>query len=344
MALNLLNHKTNTNKSNKLLSKDSRLKKIISVINYLNKSFEEKYDILIHRIHFNSDKLKELYPHHQVDILRVLNSNINKEGYKPTVIRTLREDLRFLIHIKAIEKKILTFSNNLGKFKGKLCIYKVSPIAHKLIVAYFDSYKAGLHRKVKEEKDILGAENVTENVTVYINHYNNIYNKNSIKPIFKKKSPTKKIKNKREFVKNNLEKRLKLPKEITKEIKKIIKHTKNPEKTYKNTLFNYKDFFSYLSYDYKKEDILPFFLSKLKEYKNKIHFMRKYAPYKTDFYLLVGEFKDLYNSKWKTNKKTNYSGHIKHIANNILNKILKKELNFEWFTRKTKSKKKRNNK
>ncbi|PRQ92052.1 hypothetical protein CV643_05565 [Borreliella burgdorferi] len=327
MALNLLNHnKTNTNK---LLSKDSRLKKIISVINYLNKSFEKKYDISIYRIHFNSEKLKELYPHHQIDILRVLNSNISKEGYKPTVIRTLREDLRFLIHIKAIEKKILTFSNNLGKFKGKLCIYKVSPIAYKLISAYFEAYKADLYRKIKKSKDKLGIQNVTKNVTVYINHNKNIYNKNSIENIFKKSYIKEKIKNKKEFTKNTLEKRLKLPKEITKEIKNIAKNTKNPEKTYKNTLFNYKDFLNYLSYDYKKEDILSFFLSKLKEYKNKIHFMKKYAPYKTDFYLLVGEFKDLYHSKWKTNKKTNFSGHVKEIANNILNKILEKELKFE---------------
>ncbi|WP_418456591.1 plasmid maintenance protein [Borreliella lusitaniae] len=312
MALNLLNHKTNTNK---LLSKDSRLKKIISVINYLNKSFEKKYDVSIYRIHFNSEKLKELYPHHQGDILRVLNSNINKEGYKPTVIRTLREDLRFLIHIKAIEKKILTFSNNLGKFKGKLCIYKTSPNAYKLIDAYFSSYKADLYRKVKKEKDNLKTQNVTKNVTIYINPYNIIYNKNSIKPIFKKNHNNKE---------NILEKKLKLSKKITKEIKNIAKYTKNPEKTYKNTLFNYKDFFNYLSYDYKKEDILSFFLRKFKEYKNKIHFMRQYASYKTDFYLLAGEFKDLYNSKWKTNAKTNFSGHAKYIASNVLNKILKK--------------------
>lgn len=324
MVLNSLDHnhnKANTNKSNKLLLKDSRLKKVISVINYLNKSFEEKYAASIHRIHFNSEKLKALHPHHQGDILRVLNSNINKESYKPTVIRTLREDLRFLIRIKAIEKRMLTFSNNLGKFKGKLCIYKVSPIAYKLIDAYFSSTKAALYKKVKKEKDNFVTENVTENVTVYITPYNNIYNKNSIKSIFKKNS------NKKELNKPILEKKLKLSKEITKEIKSIIKHTKNPEKTYKNTLFNYKDFFNYLSYDYKKEDILSFFLSKLKEYKNKIHFMRQYAPYKTDFYLLVGEFKDSYSSKWKiNNKKTNFSGNAKHIASNILNRILKKEL------------------
>ncbi|MCD2383384.1 plasmid maintenance protein [Borreliella burgdorferi] len=331
MALNLLNHNHNKTNTNKLLSKDSRLKKIISVINYLNKSFEKKYDISIYRIHFNSEKLKELYPHHQIDILRVLNSNISKEGYKPTVIRTLREDLRFLIHIKAIEKKILTFSNNLGKFKGKLCIYKVSPIAYKLISAYFEAYKADLYRKIKKSKDGLDTQNVTKNVTVYINYHKNIYNKNSIETIFKKSYTKKKTKkkNKKEFTKNNLEKRLKLPEEITKEIISIAKKTKNPDKTYKNTLFNYKDFLNYLSYDYKKEDISYFFLSKLKEYKNKIHFMRKYAPYKTDFYLLAGEFKDSYHSKWKTNKKTNFSGHVKEIANNILSKILEKELKFE---------------
>ncbi|MGF7102129.1 hypothetical protein HNP70_001149 [Borreliella kurtenbachii] len=120
-----------------------------------------------------------------------------------------------------------------------------------------------------------------------------------------------------------------LPTEIAKEIKSIVKHTKNPEKAYKNTLLNHKDFLNQLSYDYKKEDILSFFLSKLKKYKNKIHFMKQYAPYKTDFYLLLGEFKDLYKSKWKTNKKTNFSGHPKQIAKQILDRILKKELNVE---------------
>ncbi|WP_418905318.1 plasmid maintenance protein (plasmid) [Borreliella turdi] len=309
MKLNLFNqsHKANTKKSNRLLSRDSRLKKVISVINYLNKSFENKYNVSIHRIHFNYEKLKELHPHSQGDILRVLNSNISKEGYKLTVLRTLREDLRFLIHIKAMKKKILTFSNNLKGFKGKLCIYKISSIAYKLIDDYFNNTKVDLYRKVKKEKDNL----VTKNVTVFIKPHNNIYNKNSIKPIFKK---------------NIIEKKLKLSLEITNKIKNIVKYTKNPEKTYKNTIYNCKDFFSYLSFDYKKEDILSFFISKLKEYKNKIHFMRQHAPYKTDFYILAGEFKDLYNSKWKTNdKKPNFSGHVKHITSNILDRILKKE-------------------
>lgn len=316
MTSYLPKHKNN---ASKLLPKDSRLKKIVSVINFLNKKFEEKYNISINKIHFNSEKLKVLHPHHQGDILKVLNSNITKEKYKPTVIRTLREDLRFLISIKAIEKKILTFSNNLKKFKGKLCIYTVSPITYKLIDDYFNNTKVELYRKVKKEKDNISIKNVTKNVTVYINTYNNKYKKNSILPIFKKNSENGNI----------LEKKLKLSKEITEKIKKIVKYTKNPEKTYKNTLFNYKDFFNYLSFDYKKEDILSFFLSKLKEYKNKIHFMRKCATtYKTDFYLLTGEFKDIYTPKWKVNKInkiTNFSGHAKDIANDILNKILKRK-------------------
>ncbi|XPC86259.1 hypothetical protein QIA43_05080 (plasmid) [Borreliella andersonii] len=45
--------------------------------------------------------------------------------------------------------------------------------------------------------------------------------------------------------------------------------------------------------------------------------MRKYAPYKTDFYLLAGKFRDIYTTKWKANKIINFSGHAKHIANNI---------------------------
>ncbi len=48
-------HQINTNKSNKLLSKDCKLKKIISVIIYLNKEFEKKYNESIHRIHFDPE-------------------------------------------------------------------------------------------------------------------------------------------------------------------------------------------------------------------------------------------------------------------------------------------------
>ncbi len=178
-------------KSNKLLSKDCKLKKIISVIIYLNKEFEKKYNISIHRIHFDSEKLKELRVHHQGDILRVLNSNIYKENKKETTINTLRIDLRFLVKLKALEKRILAFSNNFGEFKGKLCIYKVSPIAHKLIDAYFSNTKADLIKKVKEEKDALKEkkrsfkpQNITENITVYNKQYINIYNKNSIENSF----------------------------------------------------------------------------------------------------------------------------------------------------------------
>ncbi|MCD2388620.1 plasmid maintenance protein, partial [Borreliella burgdorferi] len=143
------NHNHQTNK-NKLLGKICRLKKIISVINYLNKEFKKKYNTSINKEHFTSKKVKELRVHHQGDILRVLNSNIYKENKKETTINTLRIDLRFLIKLKALEKRILTFSNNFGEFKGKLCIYKVSSIAHKLIDAYFSSTKADLIKKVKK--------------------------------------------------------------------------------------------------------------------------------------------------------------------------------------------------
>lgn len=293
-------------KSNKLLSKDCKLKKIISVIIYLNKEFEKKYNVSIHRIHFDSEKLKELRVHHQGDILRVLNSNIYKENKKETTINTLRIDLRFLVKLKALEKRILAFSNNFGEFKGKLCIYKVSPIAHKLIDAYFSSTKADLIKKVKEEKDTLKEkkrsfkyQNITENITVYNKQYINIYNKNSIKNSFFKR------------------------------IKSAISNTKEPIKTLKNTLLNYKDFKNYLKYDYEVKDIKEFFLSKLNLYKHKIHFMRKTAPYKTDFYTLAGEFKDTYTTKWKANKITSFSGHAGIIASNILADILTKELKFE---------------
>ncbi len=286
-------------KSNKLLSKDCKLKKIISVIIYLNKEFEKKYNVSIHRIHFDSEKLKGLRVHHQGDILRVLNSNIYKENKKETTINTLRTDLRFLVKLKVLEKRILTFSNNFGEFKGKLCIYKVSPIAHKLIDAYFSSTKADLIKRVKEEKESFKPQNITENITVYNKQYINIYNKNSIE--------------------NSL----------SKKIKSIISNTKEPIKTLKNTLLNYKDFKNYLKYDYEVKDIKEFFLSKLNRYKHKIHFMRKTAPYKTDFYTLAGEFKDIYTTKWKVNKITSSSGHAGIIANKILANILTKGLKFE---------------
>ncbi|KEO61969.1 plasmid maintenance protein [Borreliella garinii] len=296
-------------KSNKLLSKDCKLKKIISVIIYLNKEFEKKYNASIHRIHFDPEKLKELRVHHQGDILRVLNSNIYKENKKETTINTLRIDLRFLVKLKALEKRILTFSNNFGEFKGKLCIYKVSPIAHKLIDAYFSSTKAGLIKKVKEEKDTLREkkesfkpQNITENITVYNKQYIKTYNKNSIENSFFKR------------------------------IKSMISNTKEPIKTLKNTLLNYKDFKNYLKYDYEVKDIKEFFLSKLNLYKHKIHFMRKTAPYKTDFYTLAGEFKDTYATKWKVNKITSFSGHAGIIASNILADILTRGLKFEQFT------------
>ncbi|AAC66174.1 hypothetical protein B1U23_05715 (plasmid) [Borreliella burgdorferi] len=299
-------HQINTNKSNKLLSKDCKLKKIISVIIYLNKEFEKKYNESIHRIHFDPEKLKEIRVHHQGDILRVLNSNIHRENKKETTINTLRIDLRFLVKLKALEKRMLTFSNNFGEFRGKLCIYKASPIAYKLIDTYFSNTKSDLIKKVKKEKDVLREkkehckpQNITENITVYNKQYINIYNKNSIENSFLKK------------------------------IKSIVSNTKNPIKTLKNTLLNYKDFKNYLKYDYEVKDIKEFFLSKLNIYKHKIHFMRKIAPYKTDFYTLAGEFKDIYTTKWKADKITSFSGHAGTIANNILSKILSKGLKFE---------------
>ncbi|WP_210360880.1 plasmid maintenance protein [Borreliella garinii] len=292
------NHNHQTNK-NKLIGKICRLKKIISVINYLNKEFKKKYNTSINKEHFTSEKVKELRVHHQGDILRVLNSNIHKENKKETTINTLRIDLKFLVNLKALEKRILTFSNNFGEFKGKLCIYKVSPIAYKLINAYFNNTKVDLIKKVKEEKESFNPKNITENITVYNKQYINIHNKNSIENSFFKR------------------------------IKSIISNTKEPIKSLKNTLLNYKDFKNYLKYDYEIKDIKEFFLSKLSLYKHKIHFMRKSAPYKTDFYNLAGEFKDTYTTKWKVNKITSFSGHARIIANNILVNTLTKGLKFE---------------
>ncbi|MCD2415933.1 plasmid maintenance protein [Borreliella burgdorferi] len=306
MKLDTPNHIHQANK-NKLLSKVSRLKKIVSVIIYLNKEFEKKYNTSINAKRFTSEeKAKELRIHHQGDILRVLNSNIHKENKKETTINTLRMDLRFLIKLRILEKRMLAFSNNFGEFKGKLCIYKTSHIAHKLIDAYFNSTKKDLIKKVKEEKDDLNKkkesfnpQNITENITVYNKYYINKYNKNSMEKSFFKK------------------------------IKSIIYNTKEPTKTLKNALLNYKDFENYLKYNYELKDIKEFFLFKLSLYKHKIHFMRKIAPYKTDFYVLAGEFKDIYTTKWKTNKTTSFSGHAGVIANNILTNILKKGSKFE---------------
>ncbi len=313
------NHSHQTHK-NKLLSKIYRLKKIISVIIYLNKEFEKTHGAPINKEHFTFEKVKELRIHHQGDILRVLNSNIHKENKKETTINTLRSDLRFLVNLKALKKRILTFSNNFGEFKGKLCIYKVLPIAHRLIDEYFSSTKVDLIKKVNEEKNALNEEknalneeknalneekryfkskNITKNITVYNKKYINIYKKNSIENSFFKR------------------------------IKSIISNTKEPIKTLKNTLLNYKDFKNYLKYDYEAKDIKEFFLYKLRFYKDKIHFMRKTAPYKTDFYIIAGEFKDSYATKWKVNKTTRFSGNAGIIANDILAEILRKGLKFE---------------
>lgn len=271
MKLIIPNYNCHYKTTKKLLSKNLRIKKIISIINHLNKKFEENYNINLRKIYFANEKLFILGIHHQQDILNILNSFLIKEGYKPTTIRTLREDLRFLIHIKAINKRILTFSNNLGQFKGKLCIYQTSSISYSIINAYFSGTKLDLFKKINANKEELKPQNVTQNVTVYNKSLININNKNSKNSLFK-------------------------------EIKIITANTKQPEKTLKNALLNYKDFKNYLKEDYQTEDIKEFYLKNLKIYKNKIHFMRKNAPYKTDFFKIAGEFKDTYTSKWKLNQ------------------------------------------
>ncbi|MCD2401698.1 plasmid maintenance protein [Borreliella bissettiae] len=258
------------NKTKRLLSKNLRLKKIISIIIFLNKKFEESYNTSLHKMSFLNGTLCILI-HHQQDILNILNSFIIKEGYKPTTIRTLREDLRFLIKIKAINKRILAFSNNIGQFKGKLCIYQTSRISYSIIDTYFSSIKLELSKKIKSNKEKLKSENVTENVTVCNKKLIKNNNKNSRNSLFEK-------------------------------VKKIVAHTKYPEKTLKNALLNYKDFNNYLKYDYQTKDIKEFYLKNLKKYRNKIHFMRQNANYETDFFKLVGEFKDTYINKWKINQ------------------------------------------
>ncbi|ATH10747.1 plasmid maintenance protein [Borreliella burgdorferi] len=279
----LSNYKQQNNK-NKLLNKVCRLKKLISVIIYLNKVFEKKTNAPINKTYFTFKKTKELCVHHQKDILNVLNTHIALEGYKITTINTIRADLKFLANIKAIEKRILTFSNNLNNFKGKLCIYQVSNIAYNIIEDYFNNTRANLLEKVKEEKDILRHKNTTKNMTVY---------------------------NKEKIKRNNKN-------SLFERIKKISQKTKNPLSTLKNALTNFKYFNSYLKHDYLRKDIENFYIKALNKYKNKIHFMQKSAPYKTDFYILAGEFKENHINKWKlTSNKT---------LNNYLINVIRKKI------------------
>ncbi|WP_184107865.1 plasmid maintenance protein [Borreliella lanei] len=74
-------------------------------------------------------------------MLNILNSFLKKLGYKDTALRTLRKNLRLLIRDHIIERRILTFQNNINQFKDKLFIYKVKSNAYNLINSYFSSVK-----------------------------------------------------------------------------------------------------------------------------------------------------------------------------------------------------------
>ncbi|AHH11301.1 Hypothetical protein BCO_0016301 (plasmid) [Borrelia coriaceae ATCC 43381] len=128
-----------------------------------------------------------------------------------------------------------------------------------------------------------------------------------------------------------LEKFEKIKKKDLNEIKNIVKK----QISYKNTLWNLKDFMEELK-EYDEKNAINFFKIILKKKKNKIWFMSKRNA-KTDFKTIIGTFKD--KNKTKTQKlylnqikihqpKLDYIDNPNEIlkANELIKKIIKIEV------------------
>nr|WP_255315137.1 plasmid maintenance protein [Borrelia miyamotoi] len=88
-----------------------------------------------------------------------------------------------------------------------------------------------------------------------------------------------------------LQKFRRVKKEDLNEIQDIVK----TQLSYKNTLWNFKDFMEELR-EYDEKDAINFFKIILRKKRNKIWFMSKRSK-KTDFNMIIGEFKDKNKTK-----------------------------------------------
>ncbi|WP_424632710.1 plasmid maintenance protein [Borreliella lusitaniae] len=228
------------------------------------------------------------------NVVVMTNSILEKKGFKKVTKRTIQNDIKIFENLGLIKSHF----NPLGKNNGSFTYYTINKTLEKLAkkiisTAYFINKKINYEKsKNKELKKIKTIEEsqkykISYQITSHVLSKNKSkYYKNS-KYCFKEKNIKKTI----NFLEREIKKKYKSIN--LEEIKKITENITS----YKNSLWNLKDFMEEL-FEYEKKEIIKFFKKTLEKKKKKVWFMAKKFK-NTDFNELVIEFKNK-NKRKKT--------------------------------------------
>ncbi|MCD2349273.1 plasmid maintenance protein [Borreliella americana] len=250
------------------------------------------------------------------NVVAMTNSILEKKGFKKVTKRTIQNDIKIFETLGLIKSHF----NPLGKNNGSFTYYTINKVLEKLAkkiisTAYFIDKKT--KHEISKNKHIKKIKIIEESQKYKISH--------QITSHVLSNSKSKYYKNSKNYFKKsnqNLKKTIKfLEKEIKKKsisinLEEIKKITEN-RITYKNSLWNLKDFMEEL-YEYEEKKIIKFFKKTLEKKKKKIWFMAKKFK-KTDFNELIKEFK----IKNKIKRKSNFENENQiRTSNNIKNAIV----------------------
>ncbi|MCD2318923.1 plasmid maintenance protein [Borreliella burgdorferi] len=250
------------------------------------------------------------------NVVAMTNSILEKKGFKRVTKRTIQNDIKIFETLGLIKSHF----NPLGKNNGSFTYYTINKALEKLAkkiisTAYFIDKKTK-HEKSKN-KQLKKIKIIEESQKYKISHQitSHVLSNN-----ISKKYKNSKYSFRREN--QNIKKTINfLEKEIKKKSKSInleeIKKITENDITYKNSLWNLKDFMEELK-EYEEKKIIKFYKKNLEKKKQKIWFMAKKFK-NTDFDKLIKEFK----IKNKMEREKNYeNGKQIHTSNNIKNAIV----------------------
>ncbi|UGQ17776.1 plasmid maintenance protein [Borrelia sp. RT1S] len=240
------------------------------------------------------------------NVVSMVNSILERKGFKRVTKRTIQNDIKSFERLGLLKTNFNPLGKNNGSFTHYIINETLEKIASKVISkAYFSERKS---RKDLEISKAVKKEQLREKTQKFKNShqsFSHLLSKIQVKNNINKNSGIKTMKDKGKALEKSILYKFKdFMREDLVELREIVQ----TDVSYKNTLWNLKDYMEELI-EYKERDALTFFKNKLKEKKNKVWFMSKKHT-KTDFNLIIGEFKD----RNKTKKQEMYSTCIKRVT------------------------------
>ncbi|ATQ15389.1 plasmid maintenance protein (plasmid) [Borrelia miyamotoi] len=246
---------------------------------------------VIQKLQHNYFKNKKRYSLRNV--VMMVNSILEKKGFKKVTKRTIQSDIKNFEEMGLLKVDFNPLGKNNGSFTYYIINKTLEKIANKAISkAYFIKRKKNIDQTINNTitKDKLKEQNQQFKISHQI--FSHLLGETKSKYYKYKNSNQKEFKKREKHLeKIILQKFRRVKKEDLNEIQDIVK----TQLSYKNTLWNFKDFMEELR-EYDEKDAINFFKIILRKKRNKIWFMSKRSK-KTDFNMIIGEFKDKNKTK-----------------------------------------------